>query len=301
MAAFRLTTPTIHPPTRPDRLSPDLRAEAAAFDLACLATSVPYENNFFFESLGDQVIISFSGWNTLTDLPIANGLMYFAALLILRKLGVGPAHDEATGCINDLGWDKRGVDVGMRAAFVCQQCLAQLPRDARSLDLIADVDAMLAFLSRASRAHIDVLAVTLDDHATQEDTFDVFLCHNSADKPAVRTLNRTMKDAGVKPWLDEEQLPLGLPWQDELERIIGNVGSAAVLVGETGFGPWQNVELRAFLDEFVSRNCPVIPVLLPDAPSVPSLPMFLRQMSWVDLRRDYDDNLRRLISGLRRV
>jgi hypothetical protein len=29
---------------------------------------------------------------------------------------------------------------------------------------------------------------------------------------------------------------------------------------------------------------PVIPVLLPGAPAVPTLPIFLRELTWVDLR-----------------
>jgi hypothetical protein len=262
---------------------------------------VPYETNFFFESIGDQVVLSFSGWNTLTDLPISNGLVYFAALLILRRLGVGAAHDEATGCINDFQWDKRGVDVGMRAAFVCKECLAKLPDNAQTQDVITDVHAMLDFLSRASRAHLDILAVAVDGVSAQDDVFDVFLCHNSEDKPAVRAVNKLLKEGGLTTWLDEERLPLGLPWQAELERVIAQVRCAIVFVGESGIGPWQNVEMRGFLDEFVSRTCPVIPVLLADAPAAPQLPIFLRQMSWVDLGREQDENLRRLIATLRRI
>jgi hypothetical protein len=36
--------------------------------------------------------------------------------------------------------------------------------------------------------------------------FDVFLCHNPADKPAVKAIGERLKDAGVKPWLDEWEL-----------------------------------------------------------------------------------------------
>ena len=33
--------------------------------------------------------------------------------------------------------------------------------------------------------------------------FDVFLCHNSADEPAVRKIARMLVEEGIKPWLDE--------------------------------------------------------------------------------------------------
>ena len=33
--------------------------------------------------------------------------------------------------------------------------------------------------------------------------FDIFLSHNSADKPAVEVIVHKLKDAGVEPWLDK--------------------------------------------------------------------------------------------------
>jgi len=42
--------------------------------------------------------------------------------------------------------------------------------------------------------------------------------------------------------------------------------------------------MRGCLSEFVDRNLPVIPVLLPGAPEVPRLPIFLKGFTWVDLR-----------------
>ncbi|MBF0476800.1 MAG: DUF1566 domain-containing protein [Deltaproteobacteria bacterium] len=133
------------------------------------------------------------------------------------------------------------------------------------------------------------------------DKFDVFLCHNSQDKPVVRTLAESLQNRGLKVWLDEWELIPGRRWQDELEKVIegGHVRTAAVLVGPDGVGPWQNMELRVFLDEFVRCGLPVIPVLLPEAPSGLKLPVFLRSFTWVDLRPSLSDNgLDRLIWGI---
>ena len=68
-----------------------------------------------------------------------------------------------------------------------------------------------------------------------------------------------------------------------------------MFVGPHGIGPWHRHELEAFLREFTDRRCPVIPVLLPGA-SPPDLPVFLRGMTWVDLRED--DTLDRLVWGI---
>jgi TIR domain len=128
--------------------------------------------------------------------------------------------------------------------------------------------------------------------------FDVFLCHNSADKPAVKEIGKHLEERGILPWLDEWELPPGQPWQSLLEEQIGNIRSAAVFVGPTGVGPWQEQELYGFLREFVSRKSPVIPVLLPDAPEKPELPIFLKAMTWVDFRVQHPNPLDRLIWGI---
>jgi len=128
--------------------------------------------------------------------------------------------------------------------------------------------------------------------------FDVFMCHNSADKPAVRAIARSLKERGILPWLDEWELPPGQPWQPLLERQIESIRSAAVCVGRAGVGPWQEQELYGFLREFVARRAPVIPLLLPDAPMAPELPVFLRAMTYVDFRQHELDPMDRLEWGI---
>ena len=107
-----------------------------------------------------------------------------------------------------------------------------------------------------------------------------------------------MKEAGILPWLDVWELPPGQPWQRLLEQQIGNIGAAAVFFGSAGIGPWQEEELYGFLREFKKRKVPVIPVLLPDAPLAPELPIFLSAMTWVDFRSDDPNPLESLIWGI---
>jgi hypothetical protein len=129
-------------------------------------------------------------------------------------------------------------------------------------------------------------------------TFDVFLCHHTPDKPGVKQIGNLLKQHNLRPWLDEWELRPGLPWQRTLEKQIEQIKAAAVFIGQSGIGPWQQQELEAFLREFVERSCPVIPVLLPDAPEQPRLPLFLSGMIWVDFRKQDPDPLRQLIWGI---
>jgi predicted phosphodiesterase len=131
-----------------------------------------------------------------------------------------------------------------------------------------------------------------------DSNFDVFLCYNSEDRSAVKRIGESLKKRGILPWMDEWESRPGLPWQRVLEEQIRQIKSAAVFIGKEGIGPWQQMELEAFLREFVDRGCPVIPVLLLDAPKKPKLPIFLKGMTWVDFRKDDPDPLERLIWGI---
>ena len=119
--------------------------------------------------------------------------------------------------------------------------------------------------------------------------FDVFISHNSKDKQIVRELSKLLKCFGLRVWLDEEQLPAGRPWQREVETIIETTRFAIVLIGKDGIGPWEKPEIRACLSQFVDRGLPVVPVLLPGASSIPDLPLFLREFTYVDLRHSLDN------------
>jgi hypothetical protein len=104
---------------------------------------------------------------------------------------------------------------------------------------------------------------------TIDQPYDVFLSHNSKDKPAVETFAaRLMDEAGIKVWLDKWNLIPGEPWQEEIERALDQSQTCAVFLGPGGFGGWHHEEMRAALNRRVEGRTPkfrVIPVLLPGA------------------------------------
>ena len=100
------------------------------------------------------------------------------------------ANSEATATIEDILSDPR---TDLRAKIV------QLRGDEVELSLIrvSPIEFPLGEREQDSRAQI----------------FDVFLCHNSVDKPAVRENAEMLVKVGIKPWLDEEQIRPGASWQ----------------------------------------------------------------------------------------
>ena len=66
--------------------------------------------------------------------------------------------------------------------------------------------------------------------------YDVFLSHNSADKPAVELIARRLRDeAGLAPFLDKWHLVPGESWQEALEQ-------AADELAEAGSGATREVD-----------------------------------------------------------
>lgn len=178
----------------------------------------------------------------------------------------------------------------------CGKRISLLDREER---LAADLSIHILEMDRAAdnQREIEAAKSTLQGKKETKD-FDVFLCHHSVDKPVVKKIGEQLKERGILPWLDEWELRPGLPWQRLLEEQIKYIKTVAVFVGKNGTGPWQDMELYAFLRQFVKRGCPVIPVILPDCENTPELPIFLEGMTWVDFRKQNPDPLEQLIWGI---
>ena len=160
--------------------------------------------------------------------------------------------------------------------------------------------------ARESLDHLSLTSVATNPNrestlfqSLQNKSYDVFLSYNSKDEAEVKKIAQELKARGIVPWLDEWELPPGRPAQRGLEAEIMNSKSAAIFIGKDGLGPWQHMELNAFIQQFVNRDCPVIPVILSHAPpGKPQLPAFLEIMTWVDFRMQEPDPIKQLIWGI---
>ncbi len=133
-----------------------------------------------------------------------------------------------------------------------------------------------------------------------KDRFDVFMAHNSLDKPAVLSVAATLRQRGLYPWIDVEQIPPGRWFQDALQVAIPRCRTAAIFIGPKGLGQWQKLELRTFISRCIEDDMPVIPVLLPGVDALPSSLVFLRELNMVKFRRGLHeaDTIDRLVWGI---
>ncbi len=123
--------------------------------------------------------------------------------------------------------------------------------------------------------------------------FDVFLSHNSVEKPAVEGIAEKLKREAIEPWLDKWCLTAGGNWQDELAAGLLSSSSCAVFVGASGIGEWAKLEFQLATDRMAKeQDFRVFLVLLPGLPTPfdsSLLPPFLTTRTWVDLRQGIND------------
>ena len=136
----------------------------------------------------------------------------------------------------------------------------------------------------------------------QTEQFDVFLSHNSHDKPLVEQIaQRLVDEAKLRPFLDKWHLTPGEPWQTELENALGRSKTVAVFIGPTENGPWHHEELQVALMRAgrEKKEFRVIPVLLPNT-DASSIPAFLQLRTWVDFREGVHNDIafKRLVAGI---
>jgi WD40 repeat protein len=190
---------------------------------------------------------------------------------------------------------KRGFD--WIECNVCQTIISLMDREERLSKVFAPSVSEMDLAADRQRERAVARAIIEGKRTTGD--FDVFLCHNAEDKADIKAVAGQLLERAILPWLDEWELRPGQPWLGELEKQLSRVKAAAVFVGASGIAPWQRQEIAALLQEFGRRNCPVIPVLLPNFPHEQSeLPQFLKNMVWVDFRKVEPVPMQQLIWGI---
>lgn len=123
--------------------------------------------------------------------------------------------------------------------------------------------------------------------------FDVFLAHNSADKPQVRAIAEELKKRGLNPWLDEEQICAGDVAFEEIQKGISQSKCVVFFIGLDGSGKWQgDLELPITVDLVINSGLRLIPALLPGVNEIPddSKYLFLKTRVWILIESLEDKN-----------
>ena len=135
----------------------------------------------------------------------------------------------------------------------------------------------------ASTAPIVSSVATILEQKMKTSAYDVYICYNEEDEAEVFSIGEALKAGGILPWFDF----LGKPGRfkgKQQEHLIENIPAAAIFVGQYAIKQWQELQIYAFLNQFIERECPVIPVLLKSASSKPNYHHFLpRSSGWISI------------------
>ncbi len=126
----------------------------------------------------------------------------------------------------------------------------------------------------------------------------VFLCHASADKPAVRDLYKRLTADGVDAWLDAENLIAGQNWQVEIPKAIRESDVVIICLSkkfnQRGF---RQKEVRLALDTAMEQpegEIFIIPARLEECENLETL----TNWHWVNLFEE--DGYKKLIQSLQK-
>ena len=125
----------------------------------------------------------------------------------------------------------------------------------------------------------------------------VFLCHASADKPAVRELYQRLENDGVDAWLDSEDLIPGQNWRVEIPNAVRDSDVVLICLSDNSVNKegYVQKEITFALDkalEMPEGRIFLIPARLENC----DVPHRLSSYQWVDLfsENGYDRLLRAL-------
>jgi len=126
----------------------------------------------------------------------------------------------------------------------------------------------------------------------------VFMCHSSADKSKIREVYRYLKQHGVQPWLDAEELLPGQDWNLEISKALDDSDAIIIFLSKGSISKEGYVqrEVKFALDRALDMpegRIFVIPARLEPC----DLPRSLSKYQWVDLFED--GGVERLIRALK--
>jgi 8-oxo-dGTP pyrophosphatase MutT (NUDIX family)/nucleotide-binding universal stress UspA family protein len=136
---------------------------------------------------------------------------------------------------------------------------------------------------------VKYLHSALEQRKKKRQESDLFISYNTREKLLVAELAEKLRKLGIRVWIDSEQIKAGSIVMDEIQSTIKNSRVAAVLLGKEGIGRWEEQEINAIFRLSVSNSLRIIPVLLPNAPEEPKLPLFLQNYSWIDFRSGFNE------------
>jgi hypothetical protein len=190
--------------------------ETAGDDIVFLFTEKPYSSNLFWQIFGRKVIISFFGWDYLTQLPRNNGAVYFICSMILFDM-LGERQQHNSSCMMDYWWYYSGINEGLKSSWICPACLDKLHKlaNAQQQKILSEIVPVLRDLRAASRGNMDICSYWKIRNRTEQS--QAFLYHSIHDRDGMKKMGDYFKKNNMETFPGGEQFPLA----DDSRRTTG--------------------------------------------------------------------------------
>jgi hypothetical protein len=106
--------------------------------------------------------------------------------------------------------------------------------------------------------------------------YDVFLSHNSKDKPLIERLVARLRGRGaaLDVWFDKDNLKYGDSFLEEIPLALRNSKAVIFCIGEHGLGEWHEAEMKLSMDRKRTKEIRFFVVLLPPVENLPNEPIY---------------------------
>ena len=120
--------------------------------------------------------------------------------------------------------------------------------------------------------------------------FDVFLAHNSQDKSQVQEIANKLKEKGLVPCLDKEQILGGDSIPQKVTSGLERSKAAIFFIGSQGLGKFQETwELDTLIMLCSQQKIPIIPVLLPGVSQLPPCLLIFTGKKWIQFKSNISE------------
>lgn len=227
---FKIKENSITHPYTFESINKKIISETKNDIVSILLTEKPYIDNYFYHDTGHRKILSFANWKLLTSLAMNNGLVYYIADLLSRKINNFYHRGKTTGCIYDFLGDKTGIDMGMRLGTICESCLKRIRQSNLSVKkqkILQDIQVILNDVSVSSRWNVDIveywdhLAVSNNADILEEASGKVFLSYDSENSEFVDKIYDEMESKEIDVWMDRRDICNGCDYLEAIDKALG--------------------------------------------------------------------------------